>query len=332
MNRKVYISNDIVSLIEYKPCDDYILYEDWLDPETQKGYNCVYVTTFEDYQARETNPRFSAMIQLNETNEIIGTVGISPPETEPDLSIRIFKPYRRKGYGTSAFGLATKYAVDVLKIDELHAGAYPDNVGSRKMIKRCGYIPNPDGNIPEKHYITSEDIIQFDYIYHPVTVRLAVPEDATDMAEIHMRSWEVAYKDIIPADYIREKNATRSAMWKKSLSEGQYPHRVIQLNGKTVGNMCVAPPQDDDLGDDYYELHGIYLHPDYYRQRIGTRAMEYAFDIARNFDKKFITVWVFEENINSIKFYEKCGFSTDGKIKTLNCGKLLTAVRMRRIL
>ena len=37
-----------------------------------------------------------------------------------------------------------------------------------------------------------------------VFIRLAVPADAPDMAEVHMRSWEVAYKDIIPAEYIRE--------------------------------------------------------------------------------------------------------------------------------
>lgn len=27
-----------------------------------------------------------------------------------------------------------------------------------------------------------------------ITIRLAVPSDAPDMAEVHMRSWEVAYK------------------------------------------------------------------------------------------------------------------------------------------
>jgi len=34
-----------------------------------------------------------------------------------------------------------------------------------------------------------------DFIYKPIAIRLAVPADAPDMAEIHMRSWEVAYKD-----------------------------------------------------------------------------------------------------------------------------------------
>jgi ribosomal protein S18 acetylase RimI-like enzyme len=163
-----------------------------------------------------------------------------------------------------------------------------------------------------------------------ITIRFAVPADAPDMAEAHMRSWEVAYKDIIPQEYIRERNATRPAMWEKTLAEGQYPHRVIQQNGKTVGNMCVAPPQDDDLDDNYYEMHCIFLHPDYFRQGIGTKAMAFAFDIARNLGKKVMTVWVFAENISSIKFYEKCGFEPDGKTKILHFGKPLTAIRMKR--
>lgn len=165
MNRIICISNNILSLVEYMPCDDRSLYEDWLDVDTQKGYNGVYVTTFEDFQEREIRQRFFAMIKLNGSDEIIGAVGISPPESIPDLAIWIFKPYRRRGFGTSAFALATEYAIKSLKISELHAGAYVDNTASRKMLERCGYIPYPAGNVVEKHYITGDDIIQMDFVY-----------------------------------------------------------------------------------------------------------------------------------------------------------------------
>ena len=167
MNRNTYISGDNVSLVEYIPCDDdRALYENWQDPEVQKGFNGIYFSTFEEFQQRDSlRSRFFAMIQLNGTSEIIGSVGISPPETEPDLSIWIYKPYRKRGYGTSAFALATKYATEVLGIQELHAGAYLDNFGSIKMLERCGFIPYPAGNIVSKHYITGEDIVQNDYIY-----------------------------------------------------------------------------------------------------------------------------------------------------------------------
>jgi GNAT superfamily N-acetyltransferase len=163
-----------------------------------------------------------------------------------------------------------------------------------------------------------------------ITLRLAVPADAPDMAEVHMRSWEVAYKDIIPTEYIKEKNATRPAQWVKILAEMKYLQRVIQVDGKTVGIMCVAPPQDDDVGDECYELHGIYLHPDYYRQGIGTQAVEYAYEIARGLGKTVMTVWVFADNANSIKFYEKCGFVADGKTKPHDMGKTIYSIRMRR--
>ena len=178
-----YISNEILSLVEYNESDDHSLYDDWLDPDTQKGYNGVYVTTYEDFQSREIRQRFFAMIQLDSTGEIIGAVGISPPETIPDLAIWVFKPYRRKGYGTLAFALATKYAIEELKITELHAGAYPDNTGSLKMLKRCGYVPFPTGNVPEKHFITGDDIVQMDFIYNPITMRLTVPAAAARITQ-----------------------------------------------------------------------------------------------------------------------------------------------------
>jgi RimJ/RimL family protein N-acetyltransferase len=168
MNRIIYTSNNILSLVKYQKCDDRDLYEDWLDPDTQKGYNGVFVESFEDFSKREIKQRFFAMIRLEKTSEIIGAVGISPPETIPDLAIWIFKPYRRQRYGTQAFSLATKYAVDELNINELHAGVYPDNIGSRKMLERCGYIPYPAGNVAEKHYLTGEEITQLDYIYRPI--------------------------------------------------------------------------------------------------------------------------------------------------------------------
>ena len=168
------------------------------------------------------------------------------------------------------------------------------------------------------------------YVYKLITIRLAVPADAPDMAEVHMRSWEVAYKDIIPEDYIRQKNATRHDLYTRVITEDNTNSYVIQYAGKTVGIMKIAPPQDDDVGDDFYELHYIYLHPDYFRIGIGTQAMEFIFDKARSIGKTGMTVWVLDENIKSIKFYEKCGFQKDGKKMNNEYGKESGRIRMRR--
>jgi len=179
--RRVYISNEVISLVEYQPCDDRALYDCWLDPETKRGYNgFVPAGSFEEFQQgnqkrledyidRESKELFFAMIRCNRTGALVGALGIAPgmpPEFEPDLSICIFAPYRRQDYGTSAFALAAKYATEALHIKELHAGAYPDNIGSQKMLERCGFVPAAPCP-PERHFLTGEDVIQMDYVYRP---------------------------------------------------------------------------------------------------------------------------------------------------------------------
>jgi ribosomal protein S18 acetylase RimI-like enzyme len=110
----------------------------------------------------------------------------------------------------------------------------------------------------------------------------------------------------------------------------RYPQYVIQKDGKTIGILSIGLPKDDDLGDEYYELHGIYLHPDYFRQGIGTQVMEFVYSNAHALGKRYITLWVFAENASSIRFYEKSGFAPDGKEKTMECGKVMNCIRMRK--
>lgn len=201
----------------------------------------------------------------------------------------------------------------------------PKKIGLRTVL----ITPNP-GEYPSADHIIC-GFGELDHILFPnITIRLAKPADAPDMAEIHARSWEAAYKDIIPAEYIKEKNAIRPTLFRRIITDENTTQYVIAADGKTVGIMCIAPPQDDDTDDSFYELHGIYLHPDYYRQGIGTQVMEFAFNKARSIGKINMTVWVFAENTNAINFYIKCGFAADEKTKTLSCGKEMQCIRMRR--
>jgi len=163
-----------------------------------------------------------------------------------------------------------------------------------------------------------------------IAIRLAVRADASKIAEVHMRSWEVAYKDIIPADFIREKNASRLALWCQLITDENTTKYVIQTDGLIIGFMSIDQARDDDLNDNCYELQAIYLHPDYFRLGAGTHAVTFAFNTARRLGKSNIVVWVLEKNTSSIKFYENCGFIVDGKTQTLNYGKALKAIRMMR--
>jgi len=167
MEHAVFITDGIISLSEYLPCDYRASYECWLDPETQDGYNMKYSETYEQFisdSSRIKSGRFSAVIIRNSDNMCVGEIGLSPEGMPPDLAIRMYKPSRRQGYGTMAFALGAEYCLKTFDLDRIYADCYPHNKGSMKMLERCGFVPHPEGNIPEKHYITGEDIIQYDYV------------------------------------------------------------------------------------------------------------------------------------------------------------------------
>jgi len=166
MPRQIYIADEILTLSEYIEAeDDLDCYNCWLDEDTQSGYNFKVTKTFEEWSKEtSTKSRFIATIIRLSDNARIGSIFVSPEGTPPDLAIMIYKPYRNKSYGTRAFALGAKYCFDMLKFDYITAGCYPHNTASYKMLQKCGFQPHPEGNIDEKHYLTGEKIIQYDYI------------------------------------------------------------------------------------------------------------------------------------------------------------------------
>ena len=170
--RKIYIKNDIISLAECLPEDYEDLYNGWFDEEVQRGYNFKFEKTFDTWLSEKIEREKSQLISncaiiLNENNKLIGSVGVSMFPDEPnDFSIRIFKPYRNQGFGTMAFALGAKYCFDVLGLEKIYAGCYPDNIRSRKMLEKCGFVPHPEGNSEDTHYITGEPVTQFDFVLY----------------------------------------------------------------------------------------------------------------------------------------------------------------------
>jgi GNAT superfamily N-acetyltransferase len=163
-----------------------------------------------------------------------------------------------------------------------------------------------------------------------INIRLAEPEDALSMAEVLTQSWEAAYSGIIPDDYIKEKNSIRLDHFKEIITTENKSHYVILSAGVMVGLLSADVSKDNDVDDSCFEVGRLYIHPDYFRRGIGTTAMEFAYDIAFSLNKTMVTLWVLAENASSIKFYKQCGFAVDGRTQTLDYGKPLECIRMRK--
>ncbi|MBQ8496120.1 MAG: GNAT family N-acetyltransferase [Clostridia bacterium] len=172
MERKIYISNDELTIAEY--CNDFDAeanYNCWQDHDTQKGYNYKMAITLEAFKNRPIRSRFQSVIIRKSDNAVIGTISMSPENSLPDLAIMIYPPYRKQGYGTKAFTLALQYCFNKFNLDRIYAGCYETNAASLKMLTVCGFIPHPEGNEVEKHFETGAPITQLDFVKYRVDTK-----------------------------------------------------------------------------------------------------------------------------------------------------------------
>ncbi len=79
------------------------------------------------------------------TNLIIGTYWIWVPSVKDNVRViqteaqRISKQYWRTGYTTEARNLVYNYAFQQLAVDEIHAGAWANNINSCKSMEDYGF-------------------------------------------------------------------------------------------------------------------------------------------------------------------------------------------------
>lgn len=152
-------------------------------------------------------------------------------------------------------------------------------------------------------------------------IREANINDSSRLAEIRVFAWRCTYKDFISLEELYNKMTVKNCeeMFNKWLSESTDKSTiyVYEENNIVKGYMIIGNCRDEDKNDLTYEIWAIYIDPLFQRQNIGTQFVNYCLKEAKNKDKKEITLWVFEKNINTIIFYEKMGFVKDGNINTI---------------
>ncbi len=171
-----------------------------------------------------------------------------------------------------------------------------------------------------------------------VIIRRATAEDADDIAEVHARSWQVAYRGLLPDEVIEQMVAGRQARaerFRTLLSDEESPQRVwVAVDGVSiVGMAVVGPSRDPEAGPTTGELEAIYLAPEAMGRGIGRALLDRAVvDLGqRGFTAAML--WVLRENRRARDFYGAAGWETDGATKEEERpGGTLHEVRYRRSL
>lgn len=171
-----------------------------------------------------------------------------------------------------------------------------------------------------------------------VAIRRAVPSDAQVIAELHVRSWQWAYRGLLPHEFLSRLSETldrRIEGRRANLADEPAEQRtwMAEQAGRVVGFAITAPSRDTDAAPMTGEVGAIYLEPDVVGTGIGRMLFAHAVDDLRQRGYQQATLWVLDRNIRGRKFYEAAGWTPDGATKTEDTqGVQLREVRYRLVL
>lgn len=165
-------------------------------------------------------------------------------------------------------------------------------------------------------------------------IRRALPADARRIAEVHVLSWQAAYRGLLPADFLASLSIERrEEQWRQSLADPAAGLLVCEREGGLVGFASFGSCRDADSRPGITgEIHAIYLLEPCWGIGLGKALLDEMLGglRARGFEE--VVLWVLRENRRAIDFYRRQGFAFDGSGRTLStrAGVRMSAVRYRR--
>lgn len=166
-------------------------------------------------------------------------------------------------------------------------------------------------------------------------IRPAAAADAPRLADIHIRSWQAAYADLLPSDYLdglSDQLDSRTSQWLDWMQVDSHRRRILVAvdDHDVVGFAHLGPSGDKDLKPSQVgELYAMYLDPARFRQGFGTKLMEASIAEFRASGFGEGSLWVMTENKAARSFYERHGWYPDGKESDLCLGITIPSVRYR---
>lgn len=158
-----------------------------------------------------------------------------------------------------------------------------------------------------------------------VSVRVATPEDAAAVGEVHAESWRVGFADRFTADELARAIQRRRRMWSGVMAHDGFPLSSLLVAEDTeaiIGFLHLGPARER-TGDG--EIYALYLVPRVWGGRAAHLLMDEALLrlSAQGFDRAIL--WTHGEG-RAATFYNKTGWQLTGRQRYEDLGDDLRAL------
>lgn len=146
-----------------------------------------------------------------------------------------------------------------------------------------------------------------------LTIRTATVEDAIEMAYVHVRAWQSAYRGLLPDVHLDGLRAQeRASRYSLAATGSKAPETILAVDGGAIrGFASIGPSRDADVPA-AGELCALYIDPPHWQEGIGSLLMAHGYRRlrARGFEKAIL--WLLVGNERAERFYRNDGWTPDG--------------------
>ena len=165
-------------------------------------------------------------------------------------------------------------------------------------------------------------------------LRPAEPDDAIAVARVHIRSWQVAYRNLIPDEFLDGLSPEdRARRYDFATLDPLKPRTILAVeDGSILGFATTSPSRDTDLAD-YGELCALYVDPPHWARGIGAALIAAARARLAEMGFRNALLWVLAGNDRAERFYRGDRWMPDGHRRSDDTrGVTLHEIRYQRAL
>jgi GNAT superfamily N-acetyltransferase len=141
-----------------------------------------------------------------------------------------------------------------------------------------------------------------------VTVRRAASADARAIADVHVHTWQAAYRHAFPPEMLDRLSVDeREANWRERLEEGAVAW-VAEAEGRVIGFAAAGRSRTEQGAG---ELYAIYVLPDSWGSGAAHELMAAAKDWLAQEGYVTAMLWVLADNPRARRFYEREGWRAE---------------------
>jgi len=163
-------------------------------------------------------------------------------------------------------------------------------------------------------------------------LRAAEPDDAMAVARVHVRSWQAAYRTLLPDVYLDQlRPEERAQSYDFANTDSRKPRTIVALDGSLIcGFVTAAPSRNQELAD-YGELCALYVDPEYWGRGYGVALVSAARGHLSSLGFQNVSLWLLAGNARAARFYAIDGWISDGCRRTESIwGVTVDEIRYRR--